>query len=236
MDKMANGSLYRQPQQTPAHREDDTVLATCQRQWQAAFTNSLVGFGFCDLDRRLLIGNQVLERLVGRTVAELHDVSISIATHPDDRERGFAFFRMIATGEQEQGISTKRYIHRDGTVIWCQVLLNLVRNHKNEPHLVLMLLVDITEQMRVTQALQAQTLGLTKTELAVLALLADPNLKTYPQIGERLSRSGETVRKHAQHIASKLGLSTAERTEIVQVAKERGLLDLPLSDKASRGE
>jgi DNA-binding CsgD family transcriptional regulator len=124
----------------------------------------------------------------------------------------------------------KCYIHRDGTIIWCRVLLTLVRDPAGNPHRVLIVVLDITEQVRARLALQAHTLGLTRVELAILALLATPHLRTYAQIGARLFRSGETIRKHAQHIAGKLGLPSASRANIVAAAQEHGLLDLPVSD------
>ena len=216
----------RQGRDAPTYHAADAALALCQGRWRAAFANPLVGFGFCDLDRRLLDSNAALEQLVGHTGDELRDAPVPFATHPDDREVNLATFRAVATGQQEQGDYTKRYVHRDGTIVWCHVFLALVRGPDNEPEQILVMLVDITAQVHDELALLAQQLGLSSTELAILPLLARPELKSYSQVGAQLARSGETVRKHAQHIAEKLGLPTAARAEIVRAAKERGLLDL----------
>src|SRR5215216_7413589 len=98
----------------PHGRQLAITVSLCQRQWQAALTNPLIGFGLCDLDRRLIEGNKALERLVGRTVRELREASVPIATHPDDREPSLVTFRAVVTGQQEWGNVRKRYIHRDG--------------------------------------------------------------------------------------------------------------------------
>jgi PAS domain S-box-containing protein len=220
----------------PEHRQQRggsapaAALDLCQRRWHAAFTNPLIGFSLSDLERRFLSGNQALERLVGRTAGELRAAPAPCATHPDDREPNLATFRAVAAGQQEQGSYTKRYIHRDGTINWCHVVLILVRTPDGAPHQVVTMVVDITAQVRAEQALRAQRLGLSAMELAILPLLARPDLKSYPEIGKRLCRSGETVRKHAQHIAEKLGLPTAARAEIVHAARKHGLLDLASPD------
>jgi PAS domain S-box-containing protein len=217
----SNKQLYTSEPRTPA-----PTLDICQRQWDTAFSNPLIGFGLCDLDRRLLDGNQALERIVGRSIDELRASPAPFATHPDDIDANLAIFRAVASGQQEQGSYTKRYVHRDGTIVWCHVWLGLVRTRDNMPQRLIMLVVDITAQARAEQALRAQQLGLTAMELEILPFLAHSDLKTYPQIGARLHRSGETVRKHAQHLAEKLGLSTAARDEIVRTAQEQGLLNL----------
>lgn len=213
------------------HHTDDqsapnAMLDLYRRQWHSAFTNAFIGFGLYDLDRRIIDGNQALERLVGRSIDELRASPMPIATHPSDLEANLASFRAVAVGHQEQGNYTKRYVHRDGTVIWCHVQLGLIRDSREKPYRIVMLAVDVTAQVRAEQALRAQVLGLSGMELTILPLLARPDLNSYPQIGARLSRSGETVRKHAQHLAEKLGLPTAARSEIVRAAREQGLLDL----------
>lgn len=203
-----------------------TALLLCQRRWQVAFANPLLGVALCDLDGGPLDGNPALERLVGYTLDELRASPEPLATHPDDRAANLAAFHAVAAGQRDQADCTKRYVHRDGTVIWCHVLLALVRHPDGSPDHVVALVLDITAQIRAEQTLRAQQLALSPMELAILPLLANPNLTSYPQIGARLSRSGETVRKHAQHIAEKLGLPTAARAEIVRAARGRGLLDL----------
>jgi len=215
---------------TPTDAESDAALALSQGRWQAAFTNPLIGFVLWDLDRQFLDGNHALESLTGRSVVDLRAATAPIATHPDDRRPHLATFRAIASGQQEHGSYTTRYVHRDGTIIWCHVYLAIVRDLNDEPRQVLVMLADITAQVRAEQALRAQRLGLSSTELAILPLLASPSLRTYPQIGARLSRSGETVRKRAQHLAAKLGLPTATRADIVRAAREQGLMDLAAPD------
>lgn len=219
------------PPHNKHHSTSDQTASTaaldlCQRQWRVAFTNPLIGVGLCDLDRRLLDGNPVLEHLVGRTIDELCASSAPSATHPGDLEANLAAFRTVATGRQDQGSYTKRYVHRDGRIIWCHVWLGLVRDHDDKPHQIVIMAVDITAQVRAELALRAQQLGLSDMELAILPLLACPDLKSYRQIGARLCRSGETVRKHAQHLAEKLGLRTAARADIVRAAREHGLFNL----------
>jgi len=65
--------------------------------------------------------------------------------------------------------------------------------------------------------------GLSQRELAVLRLLAMD--LTYEAIGERLHISPSTVKAHTGHIAEKLGVT--RRQQVVQVARQRGLLPEP---------
>lgn len=94
--------------------------------------------------------------------------------------------------------------------------------------------MDITEQIRAERLLQVQALGLTRAELAVLPLFARRDLATYAAMGRTLHMSGETVRKHAQHIAGKLGLASVSREMIEAAAEEQGLAEVPFDTPTDR--
>lgn len=80
---------------------------------------------------------------------------------------------------------------------------------------------DITAQTRAEAALERIDLGLTPQEQATLPYLMR-NL-TYQQIGAAFRVTPDCVRKHTQHIATKLGVRGG-RVAVVAAARERGLL------------
>jgi DNA-binding CsgD family transcriptional regulator len=78
----------------------------------------------------------------------------------------------------------------------------------------------VNQELRTARAHEA---GLTATELAVLALLAEGH--TAYGIGARLSMAPGTASKHAGHLYRKLGVN--DRLSAVLVAQEIGLVDPP---------
>ena len=81
---------------------------------------------------------------------------------------------------------------------------------------------EITARVRAEAIANAFTVGLSPMERDVLPWLARDEL-TYQQIAAHFGVRWETIRKHTQNIARKLGVATRRRT-VVATARERGLL------------
>jgi LuxR family maltose regulon positive regulatory protein len=78
----------------------------------------------------------------------------------------------------------------------------------------------LREQSRHLPAVPGRATGMTEAELRLLPLLQ--SYLTFPEIGERLGVSRNTVKTHAAAIYAKLGASS--RSEAVEVAESYGLL------------
>src|SRR5262249_37686296 len=74
-------------------------------------------------------------------------------THPEDRKKDLEKFRRLVSGEIAEYSNEKRYIRKDGQVIWVQVHLSLVRDPAGRPLTTSASVRAITERKRVQEAL-----------------------------------------------------------------------------------
>ncbi|MFN3648120.1 MAG: PAS domain S-box protein [Armatimonadota bacterium] len=81
------------------------------------------------------------EELLGRTLFDL--------THPEDRERDLATLSPAVHGKRDTWSVEKRYVRKDGRVVWVQVDGAVVRDRSGSPIRTMGIIQDITERKRV---------------------------------------------------------------------------------------
>jgi PAS domain S-box-containing protein len=97
--------------------------------------------------------NDCFCRLLGYTRQELQSLTLWDVTHEDDLARN----RDGLTGHRsttEPFEIEKRYVRKDGTVIWAQVTSNLILDAEHRPQSWLSFVADITERKQAEQALR----------------------------------------------------------------------------------
>jgi len=105
-----------------------------------------------DLNGRFLHANAALCRMLGYSMQELLGGAWQQITHPDDLERS----RQIAT-QFGKGVDTtlelnKRYLHKQGKVVWSHVTISLVKDDLGKPSHYITQIEDITERRRADEA------------------------------------------------------------------------------------
>jgi PAS domain S-box-containing protein len=147
---------------TESHRAADK-LRDSEERFRAAFTHSGIGIALVSLDGHWLQVNAALCRILGYAEAELLSTTFQALTHPDDLEANQEFVRRALAGEISHYEMDKRYLHKDGRVIWALLTVAVVRNASNEP------LYFVSQMQDVTERRQAQIeIERTRLELAHL--------------------------------------------------------------------
>lgn len=75
-------------------------------------------------------------------------------THPDDRAESAEKVRQLLTGEVEHVKLQKRYLHRDGRLIWGSVEVSLVRDAQGEAEYFITAIQDVTERKQLEEKLE----------------------------------------------------------------------------------
>jgi PAS domain S-box-containing protein len=104
---------------------------------------------------RILRANAAMCKLVGYSEAELLARTALDITHPDDRDRSRELGDRQAAGESVAFDVEKRYIHKDGHVVWVRTTVNVIPDGSGRPWRQTSVIQNITARKQAEQELQA---------------------------------------------------------------------------------
>ena len=137
-----------------AHRISDSLvdrrlraaLIESERKSRATFNQAAVGIVRADLDRNILEVNQKFCELTGYGREELLRMTVLQISHPDDRGQDTALRTKLLAGEFDHFRSEKRYLRKDGSILWVRRTTSLARDAANkEPHYIVVV-EDISDR------------------------------------------------------------------------------------------
>jgi len=102
--------------------------------------------------------NRSLCNLLGHTERELLKTNFQAVTHPDDIGSDLANLYRLLQSETPTCQVEKRYVHRDGEVVWALNSVSLVRDADDKSAHFIFQIQDITERKRAEAALHSLSL------------------------------------------------------------------------------
>ena len=185
-------------------------LQESEERFRGAFDGAAIGMAMVAPDGRWLRVNDALTRLLGYSREELLDRTFQDLTHPDDLERDLEAARDVLVGQISWYHMEKRYIRKDGTLLWGLLAVSLVRSSDGEPAYFVSQISDITaaKQAEATQLTALAELPdhagkLSPREQEVLRLLAIGKITS--EVSELLGICEETVQTLVKRAMKKLG-------------------------------
>ena len=168
----ANARLRRE---VAARERGEVALRQSEARFRATFENAATGIAHIAPDGRFLHVNAELCRLTGYSREELFARSFADITHPHDLEKDALQVRRLLAGETDSYVTEKRYVRKDGSIVWVMVTASLTRNPDGRPLHFISVVDDITERKRAQEALSesAQRLSALANSLPTLAFAAD---------------------------------------------------------------
>ena len=122
------------------------ALRESEEKFRRSFDSAAVGNCIIGLDKKFLHVNNTFKEIIGYEDDELKNFTFSDITHPDDLSIGLNYFQKLLDGESDRASFEKRYIRKDGKIIWAYISVSLVLNIRNEPQFFINQIVDITER------------------------------------------------------------------------------------------
>jgi PAS domain S-box-containing protein len=119
-----------------------------------AFHHAPIGMALVGLDGRWLRVNRALCELLGCSEIELLSSSFQDITHPDDLEADLGYVRAMLLGAIKTYQMEKRYVRKDGRVVWTLLSVSLCRNSEGEPSFFISQIQDLTARKEAEAALQ----------------------------------------------------------------------------------
>jgi PAS domain S-box-containing protein len=130
---------------TERHRAANR-LRDSEERFRAAFSHSAIGIALISLEGHWLQVNEAICRILGYSEMELLSTTFQALTHPEDLAANRINLQRALAGEISHYEMEKRYLHKDGRIIWTLLTVALVRNAANEPLYFVSQLQDLTER------------------------------------------------------------------------------------------
>ena len=136
------------------------VANETNQAYRAMFNQAAIGIAIVNLDGRWLQVNPALCSVLGRSEEQLLECTFQDVTHPDDLDIDLGLVAQLMAGESDHYTLEKRYLRPDGSIVWGNLTVTLVRNDGKEPRHFVSVVEDITRRRSTEQALHALRLQL----------------------------------------------------------------------------
>jgi PAS domain S-box-containing protein len=131
------------------------ALRRSERLLRATFEQAAVGMAHVGLDGTWLNVNQRLCEILGYERDELiNRMSFQDVTYPDDLAPDLRQYKRLLGGEIDRYTLDKRYVRKDGSVVWVSLMAALVRDADGQPDFFIGVVQDITGRKHVEEALR----------------------------------------------------------------------------------
>ena len=124
-----------------------------EAQFREAFEYSAIGVALFDLTGKWIRVNKGLCNMLGYSEDELVNSRFQDLTHPDDVVRNEQILKDLIEGISDNYQQEKRYIHKNGQVIWVLMGVSMIRDANNLPLHCISQIQDITNIKEAERAL-----------------------------------------------------------------------------------
>jgi PAS domain S-box-containing protein len=128
------------------HAERD--LRASDLRFRTAFGHTPIGMAVLTPEGKFADVNASFCAITGYAAEELRQKTFLEVTHPDDLAVSREMVGRLTRGEVANIELEKRYIRKDGNVVWAQMIASLVRNESGDPLYFIAQLQDISARRR----------------------------------------------------------------------------------------
>jgi PAS domain S-box-containing protein len=136
-------------------REAERRIRESEERFRSVFEHAPVGVILTSFtDGRILQANRAFCEMLGYTAEEMLETTWMNLTHPEDLEPSrFSVNNQLLVPENRPSVE-KRYLHKNGTVVWTRVDLSPIRDAIGGLTQMIVHVEDITERKRAEEALR----------------------------------------------------------------------------------
>ena len=134
-------------------RKAEAAVFESEERFRRIFEESPIGMVIVGLDFRFTRANSAFCRMLGYTEDELLRKTFVDITHPDHAEADIESVKRVARGEIPSYRTEKRYLRKDGRVVWGALMSSAMRDGDGKFQYFLSMIEDITARKESEAAL-----------------------------------------------------------------------------------
>ncbi len=176
-------------------------------RFENAFENSPNGMGVVSLEGNWIMINKNLAAMIGFEKHELLQLDLKNVTHPDDVLNDKLQLRQIILGEIESYSIEKRYIHKDGHIVYGYLNVSVLKDINGNPASLIGQVVDMSASIKSQRALRRslndlQSVMDATTQIAIIETDLKGTVRKFNKGAENLLgyTASETIGTHKANI------------------------------------
>ncbi len=131
-------------------------LRKMERRFRETFDQAAVGIVHTSIEGKYLQVNQKFREMLGYSESELVGRMVADFAHPEDQTRNIESRRLLWEGKINKFAEERRYLRKDGGVLWANRTVSLARDASGKPMYFIRVIEDIGErkQAELRQAME----------------------------------------------------------------------------------
>jgi urea ABC transporter urea binding protein len=135
-------------------KQTEVALRESEARFRAVFESAAISICLTCPDGTYLKTNPATLTILGYSETELRHKRFADLTYPADLEADLAFYNDLVAGNRDSYQIEKRYIRKDGQIVWGKLAVSAVRNSQGELQFTFGMIEDITARKLAEAALQ----------------------------------------------------------------------------------
>jgi PAS domain S-box-containing protein len=132
----------------------NVALRESEERFRGTFEQAAIGIAHVSPEGHFIRINQRFCDITGNTKEEMLKLTFQDITHPDDLDTDLEnVFQMLSDKIQTYSME-KRYLKKNGSIVWVNLTVSLVRESSGEPKYFISAVENITKQKQAEQALK----------------------------------------------------------------------------------
>ncbi|WP_370262053.1 PAS domain S-box protein [Limnobacter sp.] len=129
-------------------KQYEDALREAEDRFRSSFEWAAIGMAMFDLQGKFIQVNKALQTILGYNEPELLAMTFESVTHPQDMQQHIHLVQELLKRKRHHYQLEKRYIHKDGHVVWVHLSVSAVRNEKARVMYFIAQIQDISERKR----------------------------------------------------------------------------------------
>jgi PAS domain S-box-containing protein len=148
------------------HSQTQKALKQSEEQFRSTFEMAGVGIAHVALNEHFLRANRTFCDILGHTEDEIvRLLTFQDITHSTELEGDINLEELLIEGKTKTHSTEKRFIQKDGSIIWVIITVSLVRKVDREPRYFIVVIDDITKRKQAEEELKQIEWLLSKDQL-----------------------------------------------------------------------